>query len=145
VQLSVAGPEDLAGLVELMLEFSIESAAPLSKEHIEQAVQPLLEDNLLGVILLARQHIAVGYLVMSFSWGIESGGKEALIDEVFVAPQLRNQGLGSALAELANEHARLQGVKMVFLETEKPNVRVRELYGRLGFELEDSIWLKKRL
>jgi hypothetical protein len=33
----------------------------------------------------------------------------------------------------------------VFLETEKPNVRVRELYGRLGFELEDSIWLKKKL
>jgi ribosomal protein S18 acetylase RimI-like enzyme len=145
MQLSVAGPEDLAGLVELMLEFSIESAAPLTKQHIEQAVQPLLENNPLGVIFYARQEKLLGYLVMSFGWGIESGGKEALIDEVYISPALRNQGVGSALAELAIEHARSQGVKMVFLETEKPNVRVRELYGRLGFELEDSIWLKKKL
>jgi ribosomal protein S18 acetylase RimI-like enzyme len=97
------------------------------------------------VILVAQDEELLGYLVMSFGWGIESGGKEALIDEVYISPSARDQGLGSALAELAIEHAKENGVKAIFLETEKPNDRVRKLYSRLGFEQEDSVWLRKEL
>jgi ribosomal protein S18 acetylase RimI-like enzyme len=128
-----------------MLAFSTEALAPLETKHIEKAAEPLLTENPLGVILVAQDEELLGYLVMSFGWGIESGGKEALIDEVYISPSSRNQGLGSALAELAIEHAQASGVKAIFLETEKPNNRVRELYVRLGFEQEDSVWLRKKL
>jgi ribosomal protein S18 acetylase RimI-like enzyme len=128
-----------------MLAFSTEALSPLETRHIEEAAEPLLTENPLGVILVAQDEELLGYLVMSFGWGIESGGKEALIDEVYISPSARNQGLGGALAELAIEHAKENGVKAIFLETEQPNNRVRKLYSRLGFEQEDSVWLRKEL
>jgi ribosomal protein S18 acetylase RimI-like enzyme len=145
MRLRRAEPKDLAKLTQLMLAFSTEALAPLEKNHIEAAVEPLLTENPLGVILVAQDKELLGYLVMSFGWGIESGGKEALIDEVYISPSARNQGLGRALAELAIDHAKENGVKAIFLETEKPNDRVRKLYSRLGFEQEDSVWLRKKL
>lgn len=145
MRLRRAEPKDLAKLTQLMLAFSTEALAPLETQHIEEAAEPLLTENPLGVILVAQDEELLGYLVMSFGWGIESGGKEALIDEVYISPSARNQGLGSALAELAIEHAKENGVKAIFLETEQPNNRVRKLYSRLGFEQEDSVWLRKEL
>lgn len=145
MRLRRAEPKDLAKLTQLMLAFSTEALAPLETRHIEEAAEPLLTENPLGVILVAQDEELLGYLVMSFGWGIESGGKEALIDEVYISPSYRNQGLGSALAELAIEHAKENGVKAIFLETEQPNNRVRKLYSRLGFEQEDSVWLRKEL
>ena len=145
MDLRLALPADLDSLTQLMLEFSIEAKAPLEKSHLSKAANPLLLGNPHGLILVAADQALLGYLVMSFGWSIESGGKEALIDEVYISPKARNQGLGTGLAKLAIEHARAAGVKMVFLETEAENSRVRELYGRLGFILEDSIWLKKPL
>jgi ribosomal protein S18 acetylase RimI-like enzyme len=145
MRLRRAEPKDLAKLTQLMLAFSTEALAPLEKNHIEEAAEPLLTENPLGVILVAQDEELLGYLVMSFGWGIESGGKEAFIDEVYISPSARNQGLGRALAELAIDHAKENGVKAIFLETEKPNDRVRKLYSRLGFEQEDSVWLRKKL
>jgi ribosomal protein S18 acetylase RimI-like enzyme len=37
-----------------------------------------------------------------------------------------------------------QGVKVVFLETERDNPRSRKLYQKLGFKEEDSIWMSYR-
>ncbi len=145
MRLRRAEPKDLAKLTQLMLAFSIEALAPLETQHIEGAAEPLLTENPLGVILVAQDEELLGYLVMSFGWGIESGGKEALIDEVYISPSARNQGLGSALADLAIQNAKENGVRAIFLETEKPNDRVRNLYSRLGFEQEDSVWLRKKL
>ncbi|SCX14707.1 GNAT family N-acetyltransferase [Candidatus Aquiluna sp. UB-MaderosW2red] len=145
MRLRRAEPKDLANLTQLMLEFSTEALSPLEKNHIEAAVEPLLTENPHGVILVAQDQELLGYLVMSFGWGIESGGKEALIDEVYISPDARNQGLGRSLAELAIEHAKANGVRVIFLETEKPNDRVRKLYHRIGFEQEDSVWLRKKL
>jgi ribosomal protein S18 acetylase RimI-like enzyme len=35
--------------------------------------------------------------------------------------------------------------KTVFLETEQSNPESRKLYQNLGFEIEDSVWMRKAL
>ena len=35
--------------------------------------------------------------------------------------------------------------KVVFLETEQDNPESRALYDRLGFEIESSIWMSRKL
>jgi ribosomal protein S18 acetylase RimI-like enzyme len=41
--------------------------------------------------------------------------------------------------------ASAKDVKVIFLETEQNNPESRELYDRLGFEVESSIWMSKRI
>ena len=128
-----------------MQEFSLEVNAPLTVEHIEIALEPLLDNPSLGDVWVIEGDQPIGYLVITWGWGIESGGKEALIDELFVVPQARSQGLATAMLQAALNRAQELGTKAVFLETELDNPKSRDLYKRLGFQQESSVWLRALL
>ena len=145
MRLRTAEPKDLEVLIPLMREFSEEVLAPLSLSHIRQALEPLLNEPVIGDVWVAEDDEIVGYLVITWGWGIESGGKEALIDEIFVSPDYRNQGLASALVTASLDRARDLGTKAVFLETEVDNPNSRTLYERLGFTTESSVWMRALL
>ena len=142
----LANQADQTALIGLLGDFAEEALAPLTTEHLTAAVTPLLRGSELGEIwVLEHEQNLIGYLVIGWGWGIESGGKEALIDEVFVSHAHRNQGLGTRLVEAALTRAKGLDAKTVFLETEQSNPESRKLYQNLGFEIEDSVWMRKAL
>jgi len=128
-----------------MRDFSIEALSPLSLDHIVGALVPILENPGIGEIWVDEDASLLGYLVMSWGWGIESGGKEALIDEIYVATAVRGRGIASELMAAALKSARAQQAKTVFLETERSNPRSRGLYEKFHFKVEDSIWMRLEL
>jgi len=142
----LANQADQTALIGLLNDFAQEALAPLTTEHLTAAVTPLLRGTELGEIwVLEHEQNLIGYLVIGWGWGIESGGREALIDEVFVSQPHRNQGLGGQLVEAALARAKELDAKTVFLETEQSNPESRKLYQNLGFEVEDSVWMRKAL
>jgi len=142
----LANQADQTALIGLLNDFAQEALAPLTTEHLTAAVTPLLRGTELGEVwVLEHEQNLIGYLVIGWGWGIESGGREALIDEVFVSQPHRNQGLGAQLVEAALARAKELDAKTVFLETEQSNPESRKLYQNLGFEVEDSVWMRKAL
>ena len=141
-----AVPEDLEALLRLLTNFSEEAGTNFGREHLLAGVEPMLHNHELGLIFVAEiENLLVGYAVIGWGWGIESGGKEALIDEVFVLKSYRNQGIGSNILTEAMGHLAKYDTKAVFLETEAQNPNSRKLYENLGFETEDSVWMRKAL
>ena len=137
---------DQDAVLVLMRGYCQEVGTPLSDEHLLDAIGPLIANEQLGDLLVAEQgEELAGYLVITWGWGIESGGAEALIDEMFVAAEYRNQGVGTLLMTEAQSRASAKDVTVIFLETEQNNPESRELYDRLGFEIESSIWMSKRI
>ena len=137
---------DQDAVLALMRGYCQEVGTALSDEHLLDAIGPLIANEQLGDLLVAEQgEDLAGYLVITWGWGIESGGAEALIDEMFVAAEYRNQGVGTLLMTEAQSRASAKDVKVIFLETEQNNPESRELYDRLGFEIESSIWMSKRI
>ena len=144
VRRAVAADQD--ALLSLMRGYCEEVDTPLSDEHLMDAIAPLVANEDLGDLLVADQGGELaGYLVITWGWGIESGGAEALIDEMYVSPSYRNAGVGTLLMTEAQSRASAKDVKVIFLETEQNNPESRELYDRLGFEIESSIWMSKRI
>ena len=137
---------DQDAVLVLMRGYCQEVGTPLSDEHLLDAIGPLIANEQLGDLLVAEQgEDLAGYLVITWGWGIESGGAEALIDEMFVAAEYRHQGVGTLLMTEGQSRASAKDVKVIFLETEQSNPESRELYDRLGFEIESSIWMSKRI
>lgn len=137
---------DQDAVLALMRGYCQEVGTPLSDEHLLDAIGPLIANEQLGDLLVAEQgEDLAGYLVITWGWGIESGGAEALIDEMFVAAEYRHQGVGTLLMTEGQSRASAKDVKVIFLETEQNNPESRELYDRLGFEVESSIWMSKRI
>jgi ribosomal protein S18 acetylase RimI-like enzyme len=141
-----AVPADLEALLWLLTSFSKEAGTNLGREHLLAGLEPMLNNQELGLVFVAElDTMLVGYAVIGWGWGIESGGKEALIDEVFVLKNRRNQGIGAKMLTEVMAHLEKHNTKAVFLETEAQNPNSRKLYQNLGFETEDSVWMRKAL
>ncbi len=145
VTIRQANHSDEKEILELLRMYCEEANTPLSDDHLLAGLKPLLEENQHGVVLVAETEKIIGYSILTWGWGIESGGQEALVDEMLIAPAERGKGIGEKLLQATVERATQQGVKVIFLETEKENPRSRNLYGRVGFEEESSIWMSYRI
>lgn len=136
--LTRATPEDQPELLVLIREFCSVDQHPFDEQRIVECLPPLLECDDHGVVWKIGDPV-VGYAVVTWGYSLESGGREALIDEIYV--RSRGEGLGSQALHAILDDCRARGCKIVFLETEARNARVRNFYARAGFVADDSIWM----
>jgi len=139
-----ATPDDLDDLVTLTSEYCLADGHPVDPDLARRGFAPLLDDDDHGTVLIAHDAtIALGYAVVCWSWSIEIGGFEVVLDEIYTRP--KGTGLGSRLITAVEDECRRRGVLRIFLETERPNARARQLYARHGYTEDDSIWMSKTL
>lgn len=126
---------DLDHLLGLCAEFCAVDGHPFDAGAYRRAIVPLLGGDDTGFVLVDDD----GYAVVTWGWSLESGGRDALLDEIYVTD--RGRGRGRDLLEAAILAARAGGARRVFLETERANEPARRFYGRAGFVTEDSVWM----
>jgi GNAT superfamily N-acetyltransferase len=135
---------DLAGLWPLVRAFYDVDQHDFDPARIERGLTPLLVDDTYGQVWVVDAAGAlVGYAVVTWSWSLESGGRDCILDEIYV--ENRSAGTGSHLLSTALAGARDAGARAVFLETEGHNERVRSFYQRHGFAVDDSVWMSRSL
>ena len=134
--------DDLDLLAGLSAEFNEVDGHAHDEARVRAALTPLLRDDNLGIVYLFGEP-PDGYAVVTWGYSIESGGRDALLDEIYVRTQ--GEGLGGAAFEEILADLRQRGLTRMFLETEKPNSKVRRFYNRHGFKEDDSIWMSREL
>lgn len=134
-----ATPEDLPALLELGAEYAAADHHEFDPERAASGFAGLLGDDTHGVVWITDDRDA--YAVVTWGWSVESGGKEAILDEIYVRRQGR--GIGSQLIEHLHADCDRRGVRRIFLETEPHNAAARRLYERHGYVTEPSIWMAR--
>ena len=77
----------------------------------------------------------VGYAALTFFHSLEFAGRCGLLDEFFLQPIYRGQGIGKAALEWICETAAPKlGVRAIFLEVSPANAAAQGLYRTVGFE-----------
>lgn len=143
---SLASSEDGPELLSLMRMFYGEEGYPFYEERTQRALLAMLSNPLFGAVWVFRiEGRAVGYLVVTFGYSLEFGGRDAFIDEVFVEPASRGQGIGTRALEIAQEHCRRNGVAALHLEVEHENAKARTLYERIGFKAHSRFLMTRWL
>jgi ribosomal protein S18 acetylase RimI-like enzyme len=74
-----------------------------------------------------------GLAVLRFRPSLWSETLDCYLEELYVVPDLRGQGLGGALMEAAMETARAEGARYMDLGTAETDTAARALYEKLGF------------
>jgi GNAT superfamily N-acetyltransferase len=133
--------EQLQGLIERFYRIDNHE---LDRARIEAGLVPLLRDDKHGQVWVATaDERLLGYAIVTWSWSLESGGRDCILDELYV--DRRGDGIGAALLQRAMSEALDAGAAVMFLETEAPNEDARRFYGRYGFSLDDSMWMSRSL
>lgn len=143
----LGGTSDVDSILGMMhgLQQDDPWSVPFREQEVRRTVLELLEDPSVGrFFMISRGESCVGYLVLSFDFSLEYGGKNAWIDELFVVPQFRGQGIGADAVGFAIEAAEHSGAKVLHLEVNRGNPAV-DLYKRCGFQEHDRFLLSKWL
>jgi ribosomal protein S18 acetylase RimI-like enzyme len=135
-----ATPDDLPALLDLQERFYAGEGYPYDRGKMERGMRELLGDESLGRLFIARD----AYLVLGFGFSLEFGGRDAFVDELYVAGESRGQGLGTRALQLAEDACREAGIHALHLEVEHGNVRARALYERSGYQAHDRHLMTKR-
>jgi GNAT superfamily N-acetyltransferase len=143
---SVADGSDVELLVELMREFYAIEHLEFDEGVARRALGQILRDRRLGVIHVIRvDDEAAGYFVLTFGFSLEFGGRDALLDEIYLRENFRGHGIGKASLELAEAVCREEGIRALHLEVDRVNRRAQGVYRQAGFRDHDRYLLTKWL
>ncbi|HME69477.1 MAG TPA: GNAT family N-acetyltransferase [Myxococcota bacterium] len=133
---------DLDDLVQLMIAFRdhLGQSQPSAAEF-RASLEILLKDPDTE-FLVARNAdgIPLGYAQVRYRYSAWIPGLGAEIEDLFVLPLARRQGMGLELAESVTGRARQRSCRVIGLNTNERNEAALSLYQRLGFTAERASW-----
>ena len=96
------------------------------------------------ILVAARDRVVVAVAAVTFTRGLEHGGRSAWLEELYVEPSVRNAGIGTALLRAACEVALASGAVAIDLEVDAAHERAARLYARAGFRaLPRTRWVRR--
>ncbi len=130
-----AQQSDVPLLLRMMQGFYRDTDTPLDPEAAAEALAAVVADPALGrVLVIELGALPAGYVVLSLGFSLEFLGRDAFVDELYVAPEHRGRGLGKAAIRELESVATGLGVKALHLEVGPDNESAIGLYRRAGFE-----------
>jgi len=130
----VAEDSDASLLLEFMRQYYAFDGHAFDESKSRTALVAFLSDSSLGrAWLIHDQQTPVGYIVLTLGYSLEFLGRDAFIDEFFLAESHRSRGWGRKAMEFVEDYARSQGVRAIHLEVVRSNRNALEIYRKLGF------------
>jgi GNAT superfamily N-acetyltransferase len=135
-EVRLASAEDAAVVAELLHDFNLEFETPTpAVEFLTRRCAALLETGEMTVLLAGAP--AEGLAVLRFRPSIYSETLDAYLEELYVVPGRRGQGIGGALMDRAMSLARERGAGRMDINVDEEDVDARRFYERLGFRNYD--------
>lgn len=130
----------------MMEDLYLNDSHAFNREAARRATLSLFETPVFGSIwLLKLGEEPVGYMVLTFGFSLEFGGRDALLDELFVTETYRGLGLGKQALNFAFDHCRKQGIRALHLEVLTGNNTAAAIYARSGFQKDTRSLMTKWL
>ncbi len=120
--------------VSMMRDFYAIDDYPFDVANTEKLLKQFIQDENLGLIwLIFSKTNIVGYVILTFVFSFEYGGKIGFIDELFISEEYRGQGIGEKTIQFAQSEAKKLFLKLLYLEVEEHNKKAQKLYELKGF------------
>jgi len=137
IQVRRAGAEDAADIARLLHDFNdeYEEKTPPVPELTRHAERMLREGEMTVLLVGAEPS---GLALLRFRPSVWTEQREAYLQELYVVPARRGEGIGQTLMEAAIQLCREEGAAWIELNTGETDVAARGLYEKLGFTNEEG-------
>jgi ribosomal protein S18 acetylase RimI-like enzyme len=99
--------------------------------------------------LLAGERDPVGVAQVRYRWSVWWDAEDCWLEDLYVRPEARREGVGRTLVEVVVDRARERGCRRVELDVSSENPAAMALYQSLGFDTGKTggqdIFMRRRL
>jgi ribosomal protein S18 acetylase RimI-like enzyme len=129
---SAADLHDLLGLMRAYCDFYRATPSDAALLALSRAL--LADREREGLQLIARDEssTAVGFATIFWTWTTTGAGRIGTMNDLYVAPAARGQGLADRLIGACLEHCRERGAGALEWQTAPENLRAQAVYDRVG-------------
>ena len=117
---------------------------PADVEGARRFLRNRFEHNQSVILLAFADGVPIGFTQLYPSFSSGAMARILILNDLFVAPDARRHGTGSALLEAAAEYGRRIGAARLELSTELTNTAAQSVYERMGWK-RDSAFCTYRL
>jgi GNAT superfamily N-acetyltransferase len=137
-QVRIAKPADAVVVGQMLADFNREFDAEGQDASLFAArlVTLLARDDLIA-LLTGPEDEPAGFALVTFRPTPYADGPLVQLEELYVRPDLRSQGAGSALLAALMAEARRRGALEVLINVDEPDTDARRFYERHGFSCID--------
>ncbi|WP_147918911.1 GNAT family N-acetyltransferase [Ruania zhangjianzhongii] len=132
-QVRVAGPADAPQVGRLLFDFNteFETPTPSAAEFAERFARLLHREDVL--VLLTGADRPTGFALLTLRPTPYYDGPLAQLEELYVLPELRGQGIGTALLTGAIARTAERGASEMHINVDEVDTQTRRFYERHGF------------
>lgn len=138
VQIEQATVLDLDGLVPLFDSYRQFYRQPSDLAGARLFLLERFRHNQSVVFIAFRDHTTLGFTQLYPSFSSGAMARILILNDLFVIPEARGCGVGSALLQIAAQYGRRIGALRLVLSTEISNTRAQSLYEKLGWKRDTA-------
>ena len=135
-------PKNKKILTQLVLDFykEIPSIKKVRNQNVEYTISELQQYPEKGIIIVFEVNEGVvGYAILIFFWSNEFGGNFVNVDELYVKPEFRNQGIGNQFFSYLKQ--KFTTAVAIQLEVNPQNKKAYQFYQKMGFKTHENMVL----
>lgn len=143
IHYNILEPSQIETIIAMMQDFYAIDNYPINIEVSKKLFQEFISDENLGKAwLIYSEDELVGYVILTFVFSFEYGGKIAFLDELYIKEIARGKGIGNTTIQFIKEQIKHLNVKLLYLEVENHNENAQKLYLANDFEVHNRKLLK---
>ena len=137
---------DIEIITQMMRDFYEIDNYPMNVEVAKTLFQEFITNEHLGKSwLIYSENEIVGYIILTFVFSFEYGGKIAFVDELFIKETERGKGFGKEAIQFIQREVPKLSLKLLYLEVEPHNENAQKLYLAHDFELHNRKLMKYKV
>ena len=137
---------DIEIITQMMQDFYAIDNYPMDVEVAKTLFEEFIPNENLGKSwLIYSENEIVGYIILTFIFSFEYGGKIAFVDELFIKETARGKGIGKEAIQFIQREVPKLSLKLLYLEVEPHNENAQKLYLAHDFELHNRKLMKYKV
>ena len=137
---------DISTITQMMQDFYAIDNYPMDVEVAKNLFQEFISNEHLGKSwMIYSENEIVGYIILTFIFSFEYGGKIAFVDELFIKETARGKGIGKEAIQFIQAEVPKLSLKLLYLEVEPHNENAQKLYLAHDFEFHNRKLMKYKV
>lgn len=137
---------DISTITQMMQDFYAIDNYQMDVEVAKNLFHEFISNENLGKSwLIYSENEIVGYIILTFIFSFEYGGKIAFVDELFIKETARGKGIGKEAIQFIQREVPKLSLKLLYLEVEPHNENAQKLYLAHDFEFHNRKLMKYKV